>query len=461
MNMKKIFAIIIFLIFNNIILSILALYAGLGRPLINLDYILILIFFVGCRNYIKPFLILSLYLVIYFIDVLLLAIQIFPFIRLTDILYLSNFVFNGPILYRIILISLLIYFVFNFFILRDFFYKKIKLSIKGFLSIFFVTLLLIFIKHLFNPIEKDSIYARFESSIYSSQLLFFLKHQNSSLVESVNGKVSELEPNRYNHATKSLFSNASNNNLSSKILLIVNESWGETNNKEHQDAILFSIYHAKDKLEYIHKGSFNFIGATVAGELRELCNLQPTTFNLKESNSQLYKDCLPNLLYKKGYETHAMHGAMSVMYDRKDWYPKAGFKNLYFYENLDTQSQCKSFSGRCDRDLIKYVKKLLLDHEKSFVYWLTLNTHAPYDDMVFIGDLNCQRLGVKDNTETCNNFRLQNQFFTSLSKLIYDPDMSGVEVYVVGDHSPPIFNLPDNFFSFKGSEIAWIHFKIK
>ena len=39
--------------------------------------------------------------------------------------------------------------------------------------------------------------------------------------------------------------------------------------------------------------------------------------------------------------------------------------------------------------------------------------------------------------------------------------MQGVEVYVVGDHSPPIFNLSDNFFSFKGSDVAWFHFKIK
>ena len=51
-----------------------------------------------------------------------------------------------------------------------------------------------------------------------------------------------------------------------------------------------------------------------------------------------------DLLYKKGYETHAMHGAISVMYDRKDWYPKAGFKNLYFYENLDNiNTNNKSF----------------------------------------------------------------------------------------------------------------------
>jgi hypothetical protein len=81
--------------------------------------------------------------------------------------------------------------------------------------------------------------------------------------------------------------------------------------------------------------------------------------------------------------------------------------------------------------------------------------------MVFIDGLDCVMLKVKQDSETCNNYKLQHQFFSALSQLITDPNMKGIEVYVVGDHSPPVFNLGDNFFSFKGSEVAWIHFKIK
>lgn len=92
---------------------------------------------------------------------------------------------------------------------------------------------------------------------------------------------------------------------------------------------------------------------------------------------------------------------------------------------------------------------------------MTLSTHAPYDDTLFIQGLNCTNLKIKEKSETCRNYKLQYQFFSALSQLIDDPAMKGVEIYVVGGHSPPIFNLGDNFFSFKGSEVAWIHFKVK
>lgn len=460
--MKNYLYVLLFLLATNLVLSGTSFYMGLGRPIINVDYLLIFVIFVYIRPYIITILLFIFLFIIYSIDILLLALQIFPFVRLTDILYLSNFIFNGPVFYRVILFSLIIHFIFIFFIIRDFFSTRIKLSSRTFLIIFFLASNFLFIKHLLNPIEKDHVYARFEKSIYGSQLFFFIKHQNSSLVESVRGTPTALEPNRFGSAIHPLLQQLNNQNqLSNKILLIVNESWGETSKTQHQDTIVSPIYNLKKNLEYIHRGSFNFVGATVAGELRELCNLQPTTFNLKESKVKDYKGCIPNLLKNKGYDTHAMHGAMSIMYDRKYWYPMAGFNKMSFYEDLKTVGTCKSFSGRCDIELLPYVQENLLIQKKSFVYWLTLNTHAPYDDNVVIEGLDCKVLSVKEGSETCNNYKLQYQFFSSITELIKNPKMSGLEVYIVGDHSPPIFNLSDNFFSFKGSEVAWIHFKIK
>lgn len=461
--MKNYLYVLLFLLATNLVLNGTSFYMGLGRPIINIDYLLIFILFVYIRPYIITILLFIFLFIIYSIDILLLALQIFPFVRLTDILYLSNFVFNGPILYRIILLALIIHFIIIFFIIRDFFLIRIKLNFSEFIVLIFLVLMFLFTKHLLNPIEKDHVYARFEKSVYGSQLLFFVKHQNSSLVESVRGEPTTLEPNRFKYATQPLLEQLNNNQkeLSNKILLIVNESWGETSKTQHQDTIVSPIYNLKKNLKYIHRGSFNFVGATVAGELRELCNLQPTTFNLKESKAKDYKGCIPNLLKNKGYDTHTIHGAMSIMYDRKYWYPMAGFNKMSFYEDLKTVGTCKSFSGRCDIELLPYVQENLLSQKKSFVYWLTLNTHAPYDDNVVIEGLDCKVLSVKEGSETCNNYKLQYQFFSSITELIKNPKMSGLEVYIVGDHSPPIFNLSDNFFSFKGSEVAWIHFKIK
>lgn len=39
--------------------------------------------------------------------------------------------------------------------------------------------------------------------------------------------------------------------------------------------------------------------------------------------------------------------------------------------------------------------------------------------------------------------------------------MKGVEVYIVGDHAPPIMSLKDNFNTFKDLEVGWVKFKIK
>ena len=225
------------------------------------------------------------------------------------------------------------------------------------------------------------------------------------------GDATKLQPSPYHNATSLLFTQlAKKQPISSRILLVVNESWGETIKPEHQKKILEPIYQRAEKLDFIQQGAFNFLGATVAGELRELCHKQPTTFNLKASDNSEFIDCLPNQLKQLGYTTSANHGAMSILYDRSSWYPKAGFEHLYFFEQLQNSGTCKAFSGRCDTQLIPEIKKQLLASDKNFVYWMTLNTHAPYDDIIFVEGLNCSVLKVKENTETCNTINYNINF---------------------------------------------------
>lgn len=460
--MKNYLRIFAFLIFCNLFFAITSLCLGLGRPVVNLDYLFLLGFYFFPNQIIRSSLLFISFYILYFIDLLLLVLQIFPFIRLTDIFYLSAFIFNGPILYRTLLLVVAANFFISFFIIRDYLFKKIKLSCKQFIFIFSFIIVLLFTKHLLNPLSKNIVYGRFDTEWVNSQLLFFIKFRHSSFIEAIDGDATKLKPSPFDSATKPLFNQLiRQQHLSKRVLLIVNESWGETYKPKDQQAILTPIYQKNDKLDFIQQGSFNFIGATVAGEIRELCQKQPTTFNLKEAQSIEFKDCLPNQFKKLGYQTYATHGAMSVMYDRSRWYPKAGFDHLYFFEQLQHAGSCRAFSGRCDVQLIPHIKKQLMSSDKSFVYWMTLNTHAPYDDYIFIKGFDCAALRIKEATETCLNYKLQYQFFSALSELIDDPDMRGVEIYVAGDHSPPMFNISDNFFSFKGSDVAWIHFKIK
>lgn len=178
-------------------------------------------------------------------------------------------------------------------------------------------------------------------------------------------------------------------------------------------------------------------------------------------NNNNYISCIPNILKIRGYRTHSIHAATSMMYNRKSWYPLLGLSNRYFYEDLPEGGQCKIFNGRCDVLLVSKVKQLLLDSDKSFVYWLTLNTHAPYDDILFNNSLECNAVGLDNDTAVCGSYKLQYQFFDALSQLIIDPAMKDVEVFVVGDHPPPLMEIGDGLKAFKNSQVAWLHFKIK
>ncbi|MBE9595770.1 sulfatase-like hydrolase/transferase [Moraxella sp. K2450] len=249
--------------------------------------------------------------------------------------------------------------------------------------------------------------------------------------------------------------------ISDKILFVVSESWGETARPNQQQAILKPIYDKKDKLQFIEQGSFPFVGATVMGEFRELCKKKLMVMDSKNIPPHEFEQCLPNLLKQQGYTTHSIYGADDRLYSPNYWYPLAGLDNRHFVDDLPNGGQCMSFDGRCDVQLLPYVKNALQSSDKSFVYWLTLNSHAPYDDKIFIDGIDCQSVGLKDSTQSCNNYRLHYQFFHTLSQLIDDENMKGLEVYVVGDHAPPLTNLKEGLTAFKGVDVAWLHFKIK
>lgn len=358
-----------YFVFCNLFFIIVMFYFGLGRPIVNLDYLFLLGFFLPPPSQIRSILLFISLLFIYLVDLLLQVLQVFPFVRLTDLFYLSSFIFNGPVQYRTLLLLTVMVFLIVFFVIRDYFLKVISISLNGFFLIIFLIILILFTKHLIHPLEQDRPYNHIEREWIGSQLLFFIKFRQSSFIQAIGGDMKKLQPSPYENSTKPLFEQIKGHHpLPKRILLIVNESWGETTKPEHQQKILEPIYQKIDKLEFIRQGSFNFIGATVAGELRELCKKQPINFNLRDLPVNEFRNCLPNQLKNLGYKTSANHGAMSILYDRSSWYPKAGFQHLYFFEQLSNSGNCKAFSGRCDVKIFPEIKKQLLSSDKSFVY---------------------------------------------------------------------------------------------
>ncbi len=249
---------------------------------------------------------------------------------------------------------------------------------------------------------------------------------------------------------------------SSRVLLVVAEAWGQPKD----DALLRLQIEALGRsprvsdllLDKVHAK-----GATAAGELRELCSVIPTRLNFRKMTPEKVGDCLPARLARLGYSTTGIHAAHGAMYRRTLWWPQVGLQKLMFKENLPPSDEaCYSFPGYCDRNLIDVVKSHLRQ-ERSFAYWLTLNSHMPYDrrDVVNYREEFCKPLIVdRFKEQLCNYQNLHAQFFEGLASLIDDPSMKGVEVVVVGDH-PPLFNDREVRDYFSRDQVPMLHFTVK
>ena len=129
--------------------------------------------------------------------------------------------------------------------------------------------------------------------------------------------------------------------------------------------------------------------------------------NITKVKDEEFLGCLPSKLKKQGYSTYVMHGTDGELYDRKRWYPLVGFEHVLFKDSFKKSRNCKSFSGKCDYDLLELMSGIFANNEKVFLYWLTLNTHSPYDDKLFIDGLNCKKYNINTDSETCLNLKQQ------------------------------------------------------
>jgi len=254
--------------------------------------------------------------------------------------------------------------------------------------------------------------------------------------------------------------------LPEKILFIIAESWGkpkENSVLEKQIAAITSNPHATA----LQTSSIHAIGSTIFGEFRELCGKIPTKLKFKNiSNSEESVGiCLPELLHSKGYKTISLHGAHGTMYSRLEWYPVVGFHEMVFKEILpiSKQTECYSFPGYCDRYLFSIAKDKISSAKKTFVYWMTLNSHTPYDERDvtnFRASICNSAFGDIHNSQLCIYHQLHTQFFEGLAEMINDNKMRGVKIVVVGDHAP-IFNEESSRLQFETDQVPMLQFTVQ
>lgn len=410
---------------------LIAKWTNTERLILNIDYFFPLIFLALRSN----ILFLISFVIVSFFDFLIIFSQIFPFIHLSDLFYLLKFSFISSNIYKIYGIV-----IFSFLVLQIYLIIRIfRIEFGKVLLIYFNICIFSYAFYVnFAESKGGKFWKPEESQVIASQALNYFDYRNKGFIKTYNMDGDAFQNVKIEGATHELFKTPF---VANRILLIVNESWGVPLEKNIQNSVLEPLL-KNNRIDGVKQGSLNFEGFTIAGELRELCQKVVTHFNLK--NQEIgFEKCLPNIYRHAGYKTISVHGALGLMYDRQYWYPRAGFRKMMFRDNeLNLPySHCYSFPGNCDQDIAIKIEQQFKENEKIFLYWLTLNTHALYDERDLKVDLfDCEKYNVDVNTGSCRNLKLQTQYFDTLSKLVSSPHLKGTKVIVVGDHKPPIIS---------------------
>jgi hypothetical protein len=228
------------------------------------------------------------------------------------------------------------------------------------------------------------------------------------------------------------------------VVLVLTESWGLANDDRINQAEMQPYRNsAVGDLYRIQTGSEEFIGATSAGETRELCGDSRGYFSLKDPDAY-YAACWPARLKSDGYHTLSVHGFTGGMFQRQQWYKRFGFENSVFLMELKQAgaTMCGGpYPGICDADVARWIGDRLLTHRDErpdFVHWVTLNSHLPVpalDDNSLLQQ--CSVLGIDQEQSLCSWFTLVHRVHESVASLAVRPGLRPTVFVIVGDHAPP------------------------
>ncbi|MDO4725443.1 MAG: hypothetical protein Q4A97_11880 [Comamonadaceae bacterium] len=250
--------------------------------------------------------------------------------------------------------------------------------------------------------------------------------------------------------------------LPGRMLLVVVESWGVPHQPQELALQMAPLLKAPG-LELLAQGQVAFQGGTIAGELREVCSLASSRIDFKKVTPPPGHACWPQRLREQGYATASINGGSALMYNASQWHASAGFERSYFMQTFPGQARrCHSFPSLCDVDLAPFVADTLAASDQSFVYWLSMNSHLPYDARDLRGKVSadCQALGWAADSASCLHHSLIQEFFSALVEAISRPELAGAEVVLVGDHMPPFFQAEDRA-RFVAGVVPYAHLRVR
>ncbi|XXQ67989.1 sulfatase-like hydrolase/transferase [Neisseriaceae bacterium B1] len=448
-----------FVLLPNILFWFIAYFMNLARPIINLDYLFAAaIFVLPLPLYLGRMIGGLIWILAFIIDCLMFVVQFFPFMDIAAMRYLVPFILEAPREYQVIAVLLFIYCI-------VFLIVWMKCADKtSYSCVLLLCTILGFLGWQVRMVSYRDMtpeyFGRTNYFVAQSQWLLYDYENNTEYAQ-----LRETKPLLIEWAKESAIPHLKFP-YSQKILFIVAESWGVAREDVVQKEVLRNIYAQQDNFEFIESGYFDFEGSTVQAEMRELCHKRTRNgYAFSKLDAKEFTNCIPNKLKKEGYATIAIHGASSRLYDRNNWYLRAGFDKVLASESFINLKRCYAFNGVCDSALTGIIANEFAEagrlEKNKFVYWLSLTSHHPYSqkDMHSKG-IDCKQFNLFEG-DICNQFRLHTQFFDDLGELIKRPEMKGVEVIVVGDHMPPIIGTNPIQKNLRWNDVSWIHFKIK
>lgn len=162
---------------------------------------------------------------------------------------------------------------------------------------------------------------------------------------------------------------------------------------------------------------------------------------------------LPSLFNTIGYKTMAFHPGFAWFYGRQDVYPKLGFKDNFFLENIDQPEMKGGYvSERQFSEIFRsrFLEALENSDEPIFSYGLDIQNHGPYFYDKYGKNLPYQ-CTVSLSEEAANNF---GSYFLGIKDMdimlgeVYDMIMSLDEPTIMvfyGDHLPGLGSDPSAF----------------
>ncbi|MFA6037117.1 MAG: sulfatase-like hydrolase/transferase [Legionellales bacterium] len=232
------------------------------------------------------------------------------------------------------------------------------------------------------------------------------------------------------------------------VVYIVLESIAYFNEQAANDLQWQAFSHENMANRYdIQTGIIPFKGSTVPAEMREFCRMEVETINPDLTKIDT-KACLIEQFKNNDFHTLSFHGFTGLFFNRFEWYPELGFDEMFFINDIDRKIgpvRCNEgafFEATCDESILQLIHTELLnsEHEKVFIYWLTLNTHLPVVKPMD-GKLDCSLSPTTAQFEDlCHLAQQHDALFNEMVSVMTDPNLPPTLFVLVGDHAPPFLS---------------------